>query len=310
MRSDPLRARLLCLLRQAQTPLSGDALGKTLGVSRVAVWKQIKFLEERGYRFEITTRGYRHLASPDRLFPFEFPGREGSIHYLADTPSTMAVARRLAREGSPPFTLVTAESQSEGRGRLRRPWRSAPGGIYGTLVLRPPISLDECGRVNFAVAVSLCETIAEQFGLPAKVKWPNDILIEGHKVAGLLLEMEVSGDMVAFVNVGMGINVNNDPTAEEPQAISLRLLLGKTVPRREMLTALLDRIEARTQPHRLAHIINEWRALSVTLGRSVRVVTGSETVAGTALDVDEYGALLLSMTDGTVRRVLHGDCFL
>jgi BirA family biotin operon repressor/biotin-[acetyl-CoA-carboxylase] ligase len=309
LRSDPLRGRLLTELRQARSPLSGDWLGDRLGVSRVAVWKQIRFLEGRGYRFAATPRGYRLLESPDRLYPYEFPGREGSIHHLEATASTMGIARRLARRGCPHFTLVIAESQSAGRGRLLRTWRSAPGGIYATLVLRPPIPLVECGRVNFAVAVSVCETIEGRCGLPARVKWPNDVLIEGRKVAGLLLEVEASGELVAHLNVGMGLNVNNDPTAEEPGAVSLRLLLGRPVPRRELLAELLDRIEERVAPQRLEEVVAAWRALSVTLGREVRVVTGTQTITGTARDVDEQGALILAAADGSTRRIFHGDCF-
>ncbi len=172
--------------------------------------------------------------APDVLFPWEFPRREAHIHYYPEIPSTMDVARGLAREGCTEFTTVIADRQSKGRGRLSRMWLSGGGGLYFTLVLRPKIPPMPSGRVNFGGSLTLARNLQDLFGVDARVKWPNDILVDERKLSGMLFEMEAEGDVVTSVNVGLGVNVNNDPTPEEPGAISLSRLLGREVSRRDL----------------------------------------------------------------------------
>jgi BirA family biotin operon repressor/biotin-[acetyl-CoA-carboxylase] ligase len=299
------------MLRAADgAPVAGTAMCARLDISRVAVWKHVHHLQDCGYAIDTTPRGYRLRSSPDALYPWEFPGREDRVVYRPETPSTMDIARDLARSGCPAFTAVVAGRQTQGRGRMRRTWVSRAGGLYVTVVLRPRIPLAWSSRVNFLASLTLARILRGRYGVDAGVKWPNDILVGGRKLCGLLSEMETEGDAVRFITIGIGMNVNNRPPDIDPPAVSLRQVLGRPVPRREILTALLDGMEARAADEPWEGVIDEWKTVSVTLGRRVRIETARETVEGDAIDVDATGALRVRTEDGDVRTVVHGDCFL
>ncbi len=304
-----IKKALLSMLRESPDPLSGEQLSHRLGVSRVTVWKHVQALQHLDYPIETSRRGYRLAEAEDVLQPWEFPGRENRIHCHREIDSTMTAARELARKGCPAFTVVTAERQAQGRGRMQRTWHSAAGGLYFTIVLRPRLPAALGSLVTFAAGVEWAELLKADFGLPVGLKWPNDLLVDERKLAGLLAEMETRGDMVDFVNVGIGLNVNNDPSAEEPHAISLQALLGRPLSRRDLLTGFLDRFEKRMLDDRLDKIIAAWKPLAVTLGRQVSIQTMQATLSGIARDVDETGALIMEQADGRLTRVVHGDCF-
>ncbi len=250
------------------------------------------------------------ITNVDTLFPWEFPNRQDRFHFFPEVDSTMEIARELAHDGCPAFTVVTADRQTKGRGRLRRTWLSDLGGLYFTLVLRSKIPPALSFRINFAAAVVLARLLQREFNLPAKVKWPNDILVNGKKICGMLSEMEVEAEALVFVNIGIGININNDPSSQEPQATSLQKELGRKVLRKQILAGFLDDFENRLeQPATLVTIIDEWKAENATIGRPVRIVTGDRQFAGTAMDVDETGALILELADGRRQQILYGDCF-
>jgi BirA family biotin operon repressor/biotin-[acetyl-CoA-carboxylase] ligase len=305
-----MKSQILKLLRESGDVISGNALCARLGTSRVAVWKHIQKLQEMGYDIESGARGYRLRSSPDSLHPWEFEGREERVVYVPETPSTMDLAKDLARKGCPAFTSVVAGRQTQGRGRLRRAWSSEEGGLYFTVVLRPRIPVLWSSRVNFLASLTLADILQEVYGVDAGLKWPNDILVQGCKLCGLLAEMESEGDQVNFINIGIGLNVNNDPPAVMPSAVSLKGLLGRTVQRREILSRFLDELERRIDAEPWETVIAAWKARSVTLNRSVRIVTAKDDIRGLAVDVDENGALLLRQPDGSIRTVIHGDCFL
>lgn len=305
-----MKSVILQMLREAGgRPVSGNAMCARLGTSRVAVWKHVRRLQESGYGIDSGPAGYRLTASPDALYPWEFPGREERIVYLPEAPSTMDVARAMAREGCPAFTAVVAGRQTQGRGRMRRKWFSRKGGLYFTVVLRPHVPVPWSSRVNFLASLTLARILRERYAVDAGVKWPNDILVGGAKLCGLLSEMETEGEEVAFVNVGVGLNVNNDPPEVVPPAVSLRRLLGRVVPRREVLEAFLEAMEARVATENWEGVIAEWKSFSITIDRPVRIETARETIEGRAVGVDENGALLVATAGGQVRTVVHGDCF-
>jgi BirA family biotin operon repressor/biotin-[acetyl-CoA-carboxylase] ligase len=304
-----MKGPILAKLRAAETVVSGETLSQALGVSRVTVWKHIRKLQQAGYPITAGPTGYRLEHDPDALYPWEFPGREKTLHYHPRVDSTMNVARELARRGSPHMTVVVAGCQQRGRGRLQRVWRSAEGGLYFTIVLRPDLPPVLAHRANFAASLVLARTLQALYGVPAQVKWPNDILVAGRKLCGMLSEMEAEGEMAAFINIGIGINVNHDPSTDEPMATSLAALLGRPVSRRDLLARFLDGIESRLQQPELSDVIAEWKTQSATIGRRVRIVTTRETREGVARDVDENGALILEDSDGTLRKIIYGDCF-
>lgn len=304
-----MKGQILKILRMQKAVVSGETLSSHLGVSRVSIWKHIKKLQEFGYHVQATPKGYQLISAPDALYPWEFANRELKIHYFDEVASTMDVAGDLARSGSPHFTVVIAGRQIKGRGRLKRTWLSSEGGLYFTIILRPQISPVLSSRVSFAASMILTRTLREMFKIDAMVKWPNDILVNGKKISGLLSEMEAEADMITFINIGLGINVNNDPTVSEPMATSLKKILGREVPRKQLLSEFLDKFENRLNNATLDNVISEWKRYSATVNRHVRIVTTNDVSEGLAMDVDENGALILKLSDGSIKKIIYGDCF-
>jgi len=243
------------------------------------------------------------------LYPWEFPTRESKIHYFPEVSSTMDIARQKARNGCPDFTIVIAGHQNKGRGRLNRIWKSAVGGLYFTLVLRPRIPVALSSRVSFLASMTLARVLCTFGDLDARVKWPNDILVDERKVSGMLTELEAEADQVNFINIGIGINVNNATGRFEPQAASLKELLGRAVCRRDLLDQFLNEFETRMNRADFDRVVSEWKKHTITLNRQVRIVTRQETSEGLAVDVDDSGALILKMVDGSLKKILYGDCF-
>mgnify|MGYP001814611498 CR=1 FL=1 len=304
-----MKKEILQFLRKTPQPVSGEKLSSAMGVSRVTIWKHIKALLACGYDISATPKGYQLVSGPDTPFPWEFPGREKNIHFFESVESTMDVARDLARKGAHHLTVVVADAQNKGRGRMRRVWLSEKGGLYFTLIIRLPMPPQYIGRVNFYTSWALAETLREDYGVRADVKWPNDILVDDRKLSGMLSEMEAEGDMTTFLNIGIGINVNNDPSPQEQRATSLRQLLLRTVDRKELLANFLDRFEQNLEQARSESVIDKWKIHNATLGRAVTVQTHNGTIQGIALDVDSNGELLVKQKDGRLKKIIYGDCF-
>jgi BirA family biotin operon repressor/biotin-[acetyl-CoA-carboxylase] ligase len=304
-----MKGRILKILRKENEVVSGEMLSSELGITRVSIWKHIRRLRESGYSIIGTPKGYRLINSPDIPFSWEFPERESQIHYFSEVTSTMDVAKDLARKGCPDFTVVVAGRQKKGRGRLKRIWFSSEGGLYFTIVLRPKISPVVSFKINFSASLVLAQILRNMFGIKAMVKWPNDILVDGKKISGMLSEMEAEADMITFLNIGLGINVNNDPTSEEPMAASLKKVLGREISKKEILARYLEEFEKRLNNVTLDNVISEWKQYTLTLNRHVKIVANHEVSEGFAIDVDENGALVLGLEDGSTKRVIYGDCF-
>ncbi len=288
--------------------VSGETLSRQLGISRVAVWKQVRELRKQGYDVAASAKGYRLESSPDALLPGEFPGWESLVHHVDTVDSTMRLARVLARRGAENGTLVIAERQTAGRGRLERSWVSPAGGIYMTLVTRPAVAPALAPRISLMASVAVAEVIELLFGLPARVKWPNDVLISERKVCGILAEMEGESDAVHYVNVGVGLNANAVVGEVQTGAVSLSELLGAPVDRKRLVRAIVEGILARLSRLGDAATLDEWRRRALTLGREVSIAGGREPIVGTALDIDSTGALLVRQADGSVSQVVAGDC--
>ncbi len=303
------KQQILCMLKAAGDVVSGETLSAALGVSRVSVWKHIKSLTLAGIPVQASSKGYRLVRDPDSLWPWEFDARQDRIHYFRETPSTMDEATALARKDCPEFTVVVAQRQTRGRGRLQRTWLSGDGGLYFTVVLRPEIPLVQAGLVNLAAAIDMAGVLRSQHRVDARLKWPNDILVGQGKICGVLSQMEVEGDQLRYLTIGLGLNVNNGPESEMSAAVSIKGLLGQKVPRRPILTAFLDRFERRMAAFEAGAVIDQWRSNAVTIGRRVRVVTIKAQVEGMAVDVDSYGGLIVQLADGSRQTVRVGDCF-
>ena len=303
------KEKIFHLLHQAEGAVSGETISTELGVSRVSIWKHIKGMVGSGAPIVSTPKGYRLDRTADNLSPWMFATRRSLVHFFEETTSTMDEAAVLARKGSPEFTVAVAQRQTHGRGRMERTWLSAHGGLYFSVVLRPWVSVELSGLVNMAAAVDMALVLQSSYGISARVKWPNDILVDGNKICGILSQMEVEGNQVSYINLGIGLNVNNHPEIDEPTAVSMRYLLGKAIPRREVLVAFLDRFEKRMLDFTPSIVTDQWRKHTVTLGQKVRVVTIRNTVEGTAVDVDSQGGLIVQLQDGSQKTVVFGDCF-
>ena len=304
-----MKAQILKMLRSKNEIVSGEELSATLGISRVSVWKHIHKLQELGYQIMSTPNGYRLIDSPDIPFPWEFADRDFNIFYYPEVSSTMDTAKELARKDCPDFTVVVAGRQTKGRGRLKRQWLSDDGGLYFTMVLRPDIPVLLSSRVNFLASLTLARVLRELFQIDAAVKWPNDILVNGHKISGMLSELEAETDRVLFISIGMGINVNNDPSGVEPGASSLKKITGREISKKMLLARFLAEFEVRIKKAEFENVIAEWKKYTVTLNRRVKIVTHKEVTEGLAVDVEQDGALILELEDGTHKKIVYGDCF-
>ena len=304
-----MKDRIFKILKQNKGIVSGQSLSEQLGISRVAVWKHIQKLQELGYDILATASGYRLENCPDVPYPWEFPGWESRIIYYPELTSTMVAAKELARNDCPDFTTVVAGRQTGGRGRLNRIWISEEGGLYFTMVLRPDLPPVLSFKVGFLASLTLSQTLNEIFDIEARVKWPNDILVNERKISGMLSELEAEADRVAFINIGVGINVNNDPPKVQPAATSIKQILGREVSKKDILFRYLDAFEKKVQTADFDRIVQEWKQYTVTLNRNVRVVTNKEVVTGRAIDVDDSGALILRCADGSLQKIIYGDCF-
>ncbi len=310
MKSDPSKkGRLLQELRSQGEIVSGEHLSAILGISRVSIWKHIHKLQELGYKINSTSGGYRLLSSPDIPFPWEFADRNFNILYYPELSSTMDTAKDLARKNCPDLTVVVAGRQTQGRGRLKRPWRSDNGGLYFTMVLRPDLPVLLSSRVNFLASLTLAQVLRELFQINAAVKWPNDILVDGYKISGMLSELEAETDRILFINIGMGINVNNDPSLFEPGASSLKKIAGQEISRKRLLDRFLAEFKLRLKQANFENVISEWKKYTVTLNRRVKIVTHKEVSEGLAVDIEPDGALVLELANGSHKKIVYGDCF-
>ena len=296
--------------------VSGETLARELGVTRAAVWKQIESLREAGFAIESAGRsGYRLVSCPDSLLP-DFvrhglsTGWAGcEIEHYDSLPSTNRLARKRAAEGAPEGLLILAEEQTEGRGRRGRGWITPPGeAIAMSLLLRPSSHPSRVAALSLLTALATAEAIEEATGLPARVKWPNDIVIRGRKVVGILLEMDADEESVRSVVCGVGINVHQRDFPEELKetASSLDLLSGRTQSRAAVVRAFLARMEADLRLSGTEAFLSAYRARSATIGAEVRVISPEESFTGRARDVTESGSLLVE-TESGLREVLAGD---
>jgi BirA family transcriptional regulator, biotin operon repressor / biotin---[acetyl-CoA-carboxylase] ligase len=290
--------------------VSGVKLSEALNVSRVAVWKHIKALKESGVYIDSHPKGYALLNHDDLLLPFCFKKEfQKIIFHFQELESTMDKAKFLAKNNAPHLSVVIAENQTTGRGRLNRKWFSSKGGLWFTIILKPSTPPPLSYIYNFAASLSLSRSLRRLFDVNVSVKWPNDLLLNGKKIVGLLSEMETRGDMVEFLNIGIGINVNNQPQKDEPKAISLKGVLNKNLSRRLILETFLEDFKNQIQKIDCPKIIEQWKKQTSTIGSTVRIETLTDFHEGIAVDVDETGALIIEDNKGKIKKIIYGDCF-
>jgi len=303
--------------------VSGEELADQLGISRAAVWQRITDLRGLGYGIEAQPHhGYRLTHIPDRLLGYEIERSLGTsvigrnVICYDTVSSTSDVAAEMAERGEPEGGVVFAEYQKKGRGRMGRSWLAPRGkNILMTFIVRPRLRPMNAPQLTLLSAVACAEAIRAVTGLPALIKWPNDILIGGRKICGILVELFSELDGIKYVLVGVGLNVNVQkgefPRDIEGGATSILEELGRKISRIELARELLRRLDENyrlLQESGFSPVMKKWKELSATLGRSIRVRWPNGTLEiGSAHGLDEDGALLLRRETGFTVRVTSGD---
>lgn len=316
-------AKILSALRANPDGVSGAQLAEQLGISRAAVWARIEELRQVGYDIAAGPHfGYRFVSSPDALHADDLLARLGKtkvvgrdIRVFEQTSSTNDVAEKLARDGVKEGVVVFAESQTKGRGRLGRKWLSPTHrGLWFSVLLRPHVRPQETTQLTVISATALRRAIQSVTGLAPDIKWPNDLLVNGKKVAGILTEMSAEVDRVRHVILGIGLDVNQDANefgAElRPIATSLKLATGAEVDRAELAAEILRELDldyARVCMGKFSAVADEWEAACVTIGKNVAVQMGNLNFRGRAEALDDDGALLVRTEHGLLERVIGGD---
>jgi len=298
--------------------ISGEELSAQLEVSRAAIWKHIEKLRKVGYDIDAVPHlGYRLVSAPDKMLATELQWKLQTniigkkVYCYKSVESTNTLAYKSAEDGLPEGSVIIAETQTKGKGRLGRQWISPKNvGIYASCILRPGILPVEVPKITLVAAVACVKAIREHTGLKALIKWPNDILVDNKKVCGILTEMRAEQDRVDFVVIGIGINTNTSSGELPPEATSLMEQLGRKVSRIGLAKKLFVELEHYYTLFRnkgFEPIIEEWHNFSGILGSRVKIACGEKEIEGLVQDVDTTGALIVRLDTGLQERVLAGD---
>lgn len=314
---------LLSLLESEQGQyVSGEEISRKLNVSRTAIWKQVRKLEAEGYEIEATPRlGYRLLGKPSRLTVQELLPKLNTrsfgrnLRLFGVVGSTQDELRALAEQGAPEGTVVIAEQQTNGRGRMGRAWVSPAGkGVWMSLLLRPSVPLPLTPQLTLLAAVALSRAITRLVPLTIGIKWPNDLLVDGRKISGILLESAAEDERLRYVVVGLGISANLDaedyPEELLQKAISLKMAAGQPVSRSELIAEVLEQFEqlyALYLEQGFAPIRALWEAHAVTLNRTVTLTTPQGAIEGVPRELDDMGGLRVELPDGSIRTIYSAE---
>ena len=303
-----MKEEILKMLRETDGYISGQELCNKFGVSRTAIWKVMKQLKEAGYNIEAQqNKGYHIVSAPDVMDAAELksiwkPKWVGcEILYFDSIDSINTKAQELAEKGYPSGTLVVADKQIAGKGRRGRNWESPSGcGIFMTLMLKPDINPNNASMLTLVSALAVAKALADITGKDAKIKWPNDIVIDGRKVCGILTEMSAQFDYINNIVIGIGINVNNSSFPEEISATasSLRLLSGgKKYRRAEIIEKIMEYFEKYysifLETEDLSALVNEYDAMLVNMKKQVKVLDPKEPFEGKAMGITKTGELIV-----------------
>ncbi len=314
-----MREKLISFLKHSTGFVSGEDLSREFRVSRSAVWKCIEEFREDGYKIEaVPHHGYKLVAVPDKLTAAEVQYGLGTrkfgceVRHFEEISSTMDEAFRWAMAGAPEGSVVTAEAQTKGRGRLGRGWVSPKGGgLYFSLILRPDLRSSQVAKLTLLSAVALSEAVQVCTGLCPLIKWPNDLLLGEKKLAGILTELRAEVDRVDFAVVGVGINVNSSGKNIPSEATSLKIeAKGQEHDRAALLREILRAYEKRylnLKKQGFTSAMEEWCRRSATIGNGVRFEERGHVYEGVATGLAEDGGLLVLLDSGETVKRMAGD---
>lgn len=316
-----MRTEILKMLRDEKGYVSGQEISERLHVSRTAVWKVIRQLQEEGYQVEaVRNKGYCIVESPDILTKEELESlmhtrwAGKNIVYYEETDSTNLRIRKLGDQGAPHGTLAAADRQTSGRGRRGRTWDSPSGeNIYMSILLRPQIMPERAPMLTLVMALSVAEAVRSSLGLEVQIKWPNDIISGGKKLVGILTEMNAQIDYIDYVTVGVGINVNQTEFPEELKstASSLAIECGHPVKRALLVAAVMERLEENYEifmrAEDLSGLMEKYSSMLVNRNRDVMILGAKENYRAYALGINRTGELLVRREDGTEEAIFAGE---
>lgn len=303
-----MKEEILRLLREADGYVSGQELCNRFGVSRTAVWKAINQLKEAGYEIEAQqNKGYHIKSAPDvmnepelkSIMHTKWAGQE--VLYFDTIDSTNTKAQELAEKGYPSGTLVVADQQVSGKGRRGRGWVSPSGtGIFMTLMIKPDIKPNNASMLTLVAALAVAKAIKDVTGEDAKIKWPNDIVINGKKICGILTEMSAQFDYINHIVIGIGINVHNESFPEEISSMASSLMIeagGKKFRRAEIIAQTMlhfeEYYEIFLQTEDLSALVGEYDELLVNMNKAVKVLDPKEPFEGKAMGITKHGELIV-----------------
>lgn len=316
-----MKNEILRALRETDGYVSGQELCNKIGVSRTAVWKNIRSLQEDGYEIEaVTNRGYRLAGVPDTIAEEEVASRLATermgrqIRYFSRIDSTNQYAKRIAEEGAADGTLVIADEQTAGKGRSGRTWVTPPGeAIAFTLLLRPKLSPGRISMVTLVMGLAVVNAVNKLYDLHAGIKWPNDVVINGRKLCGILTEMSAEVEHVHYIVIGVGINANLTSFPQELSQIatSLKLELGRDVSRAGLIAAVMEEFERLYAEFErqgdLGSVMQEYNDLCLNAGNKVRVLDPNGEYTGVSHGINAMGELLVETEDSQIREVYAGE---
>lgn len=311
-----MKSKILEILEKKGNYVSGEEISKEIGISRAAIWKHIKKLRELGYEIESkTNEGYKLIKSPEKQIEFELErlldtkiiGKK--ILFFEEVDSTNNKAKQIALEENE-GTVVISEMQTSGRGRRGRGWYSPKGGIYVSFILKPNVSPEKASQLTLVSSLALVETLnAMDNNLNANIKWPNDVLISGKKISGILTELSSDMEKINYIVVGIGINLNTEKEILPENGTSLKIEIKEEVSIKLFLKSFLEYYDSIYQEYLngdIDQIIERWKNNSDTLGKKVKIIGINETYEGLAKDIDENGALILKTKEKEIK-VYSGD---
>lgn len=318
-----LRKDLLDAFTNAgETYLSGQHIAELIGCSRTAVWKHIEELRKEGFELEAVRRkGYRIMKTPDKITADElrlglkttFIGK--NVHYEESVESTQKIAHRLDYEDAPEGTVIIAEEQLSGRGRMDRKWHSPKyTGIWMSIILRPIIPLPKAPQLTLLAAVAIAQAIEDLTGLVPEIKWPNDILINGKKVTGILTELEAEADRINSIIIGIGMNVNQTkedfPSELQEIATSLLLEKGEKVSRADLIKGIfinMEKLYLLYLEEGFLPIKLLWESYAISIGRRITARTLKNIIIGKAKGITDDGVLIIEDEHGKTHHVYSAD---
>lgn len=299
-----------------------EEISSKLEIPQSSVYEHIKSLINEGYTIECSDgkeallKEELTLILPHKLkdaLNTSYIGKE--IHYFREVDSTNEVAKELAKEGAPEGTVVIAEKQRKGKGRGGKLWISPIGGAWMSIILRPDTLPINAPQLTFTAGVAAAKTIKEEYGIPVGIKWPNDILIEDKKVCGILTEISTERDSIDYIIAGIGIDANVDldllPPELREETTSLKSVLEEEISRMKLVRKFLENFEETYNQFNQGNfqkILQKWRKYSKTIGSNVEIRKGTEVIQGEAVGVNREGALILELKDGSLKKIISGEC--